>query len=115
VTSAATRARRAAWSIRLRPVTAPAQSLAFFMGVGRLNCTFLDECFRLAGRTTRDVGVDAIQRDRDQFLEYYNLRRSHQRGHLSGRTPAQAMQALRITELPPRATIAEGEEVSSAA
>jgi len=33
----------------------------------------------------------------DQFLAYYNLRRSHQGYSLAGRTPAQALQeALRI-------------------
>jgi transposase InsO family protein len=84
--------------------------------VERMNRTLLDECFRVAGRTTWYVSIEEIQRDLDQFLEYYNLRRSHQGYRLAGRTPAQALQeALGITELPPLVTTAEGEEVPSAA
>ena len=70
--------------------------------VERMNRTLLDECFRVAGRTTWYVGVEEIQRDLDEFLVYYNLRRSHQGYRLAGRTPTQALQeALGITELPP--------------
>jgi transposase InsO family protein len=84
--------------------------------VERMNRTLLDECFRVTGRTTWYVGIDEIQRDLDQFLEYYNLRRSHQGYRLAGRTPAQALQeALGITELPPVVMTTEGEEVPSAA
>jgi transposase InsO family protein len=84
--------------------------------VERMNRTLLDECFRVAGRTTWYVGVDEIQRDLDQFLEYYNLRRSHQGYRLAGRTPAQALQeALGIPDLPPLVAAPEGEEVPSAA
>jgi len=62
------------------------------------------------------VDIGEIQRDLDQFLEYYNLRRSHQGYRLAGRTPAQALQeTLGITELPPLMTALEGEEVPSAA
>jgi len=81
-----------------------------------MNRTLLDECFRVAGRTTWYVGIEEIQRDLDQFLEYYNLRRSHQGYRLAGRTPAQALQdMLGTTELPPLVTAVEGEEVPSAA
>ena len=84
--------------------------------VERMNRTLLDECFRVAGRTTWYVSLDEIQRDLDQFLEYYNLRRSHQGYRLAGRTPAQALQeALGITELPPVVIAMEGEEVPPAA
>jgi len=84
--------------------------------VERMNRTLLDECFRVAGRTTWYVGIEEIQRDLDQFLEYYNLRRSHQGYRLAGRTPAQALQdMLGTTELPPLVTAVEGEEVPSAA
>ena len=70
--------------------------------VERMNRTLLDECFRVAGRTTWYVEVSEIQRDLDRFLDYYNLQRSHQGYRLSGRTPAQALRdALGIEELPP--------------
>jgi len=69
--------------------------------VERMNRTLLDECFRVAGRTTWYVEVAEIQRDLDRFLEYYNLQRSHQGYRLNGRTPAQALrEALAIEELP---------------
>lgn len=70
--------------------------------VERMNRTLLDECFRVAGRTTWYIEVAEIQRDLDRFLEYYNLQRSHQGYRLMGRTPAQALQeALGIDRLPP--------------
>jgi transposase InsO family protein len=70
--------------------------------VERMNRTLLDECFRVAGRTTWYVEVAEIQRDLDRFLEYYNLQRSHQGYRLQGRTPAQALrEALGIDQLPP--------------
>jgi transposase InsO family protein len=69
--------------------------------VERMNRTLLDECFRVAGRTTWYVEVAEIQRDLDRFLEYYNLQRSHQGYRLHGRTPAQALrEALNVEELP---------------
>jgi len=69
--------------------------------VERMNRTLLDECFRVAGRTTWYVEVAEIQRDLDRFLKYYNLQRSHQGYRLNGRTPAQALrEALGIEELP---------------
>jgi transposase InsO family protein len=87
--------------------------------VERMNRTLLDECFRIAGRTTWYLQPDEIQRDLDTFLEQYNLRRSHQGYRLAGRTPAQALQAtLGITELPPLTggfIVPEGEEVPTAA
>jgi transposase InsO family protein len=60
--------------------------------VERMNRTLLDECFRVAGRTTWYLEPAEIQRDLDRFLEYYNLQRSHQGYRLGGRTPAQALQ-----------------------
>jgi hypothetical protein len=67
-----------------------------------MNRTLLDECFRVAGRTTWYQQVAEIQRDLDHFLEFYNLQRSHQGYRLSGRTPAQAPgEALDRPELPP--------------
>jgi transposase InsO family protein len=69
--------------------------------VERMNRTLLDECFRVAGRTTWYLEPVEIQRDLDRFLEYYNLERSHQGYRLGGRTPAQTLrEALGITELP---------------
>ena len=56
--------------------------------VERMNRTLLDECFRVAGRTTWYTEVTEIQRDLDRFLEYYNLQRSHQAtGSTAGRRP----------------------------
>jgi transposase InsO family protein len=73
--------------------------------VERMNRTLLDECFRVAGRTTWYTEVDEIQRDLDHFLVFYNLERSHQGYRLKGRTPAQAMrEALEIDDLPPYPT-----------
>ena len=67
-----------------------------------MNRTLLDECFRVAGRTTWYIEPTEIQRDLDRFLVYYNLERSHQGYRLKGRTPAQALrEALGIEELPP--------------
>ena len=69
--------------------------------VERMNRTLLDECFRVAGRTTWYVEPEEIQRDLDRFLAYYNLERSHQGYRFKGRTPAQALRvALGISELP---------------
>jgi len=69
--------------------------------VERMNRTLLDECFRVAGRTTWYLTPDEIQRDLDRFLAYYNLERSHQGYRLRGRTPAQALrEALGVAEIP---------------
>lgn len=82
--------------------------------VERMNRTLLDECFRVAGRTTWYTEVAEIQRDLDAFLDEYNLRRSHQGYRLQGRTPAQALrEALAVDALPP--FIPFSEEVSPAA
>jgi transposase InsO family protein len=83
--------------------------------VERMNRTLLDECFRVAGRTTWYLEPAEIQRDLDRFLEYYNLQRSHQGYRLGGRTPAQALQeAVGLSELPPLVPV-EGEEVTDTA
>ena len=86
--------------------------------VQRMNRTLLDECFRVAGRTTWYLEPVEIQRDLDVFLEDYNLRRSHQGYRLGGRTPTQALrEALAIEDDLPSLTggfiVAEGEEVSA--
>jgi transposase InsO family protein len=79
--------------------------------VERMNRTLLDECFRVAGRTTWYVSVDEIQRDLDRFLRYYNVERSHQGYRLKGRTPVQALkEALGVEEIPeliPQEEVAE--------
>jgi transposase InsO family protein len=83
--------------------------------VERMNRTLLDECFRVAGRTTWYLEPEEIQRDLDRFLAYYNLDRSHQGYRLKGRTPAQALrEALGLEELPPFVA-AEEEEATPAA
>ncbi len=64
--------------------------------------TLLDECFRIAGRTTWYISPEEIQRDLDRFLDFYNLERSHQGYRLEGRAPAQALrEALGRKKLPP--------------
>ena len=66
------------------------------------NRTLLDECFRIKGRTTWYISPEEIQRDLDQYLSFYNLKRSHQGYRLKGRTPAQALrEALGRKRLPP--------------
>ena len=66
-----------------------------------MNRTMLDECFRVAGRTTWFESIEQIQADLDKFMTYYNLERSHQGYRMQGRTPAQALrEALGIEELP---------------
>jgi transposase InsO family protein len=70
--------------------------------VERMNRTLLDECFRIAGRTTWYLEPTQIQADLDAFLLLYNTKRSHQGYRLMGRTPAQALrEALGVSELPP--------------
>lgn len=81
-----------------------------------MNRTLLDECFRVKGRETWYTSTDEIQRDLDTFIEYYNLRRSHQGYRLNGRTPAQALkEALGVEELPPMIPVVnEPEEANDA-
>jgi transposase InsO family protein len=78
--------------------------------VERMNRTLLDECFRIHGRKTWYVEDREIQRDLDRFLEFDNLKRSHQGYRLRGRTPAQALrEALGIEELPALTPVDENE------
>jgi hypothetical protein len=65
---------------------------------------------------TRYTSTDEIQRDLDQFIEYYNIKRTHQGYRLKGRTPAQALrEALGCDELPPIVPVATDiEEVNDA-
>jgi len=58
--------------------------------VERLHRTFLDEHFRIAGRTKFYESVDEMQNDFDKYLEHYNNERSHQGRNMNGRTPYQA-------------------------
>lgn len=70
--------------------------------VERMNRTLLDECFRVAGRTTWYSDVHEIQSDLDRFLHFYNRHRTHQGYRLAGRTPARALaDALSLPDLPP--------------
>ena len=69
--------------------------------VERTNCTLLDDCFRVTGRTTCYPEAAEIQRDLDRFLECYNRQRSHQGQRLNRRTPPHnQMETLNITYLP---------------
>jgi transposase InsO family protein len=70
--------------------------------VERMNRTLLDEHFRIKGREKWYESVEEIQADLDVFIEFYNLKRSHQGYRLNGRTPAQALrEALGRKKLPP--------------
>jgi transposase InsO family protein len=69
--------------------------------VERMNRTLLEECFRVAGRTTWYTAIEEIQLHVDRFLAYYNLERPHSGYRLQGRTPAQALcEALGLDRLP---------------
>lgn len=57
--------------------------------VERLHRTFLDEHFRIAGRTKFYESVQEMQNDFDKYLEYYNTERAHQGRNMNGRTPIQ--------------------------
>jgi transposase InsO family protein len=59
--------------------------------VERMNRTLLDECFRVAGRTTWYLAPDEIQADLDRYLAFYNFERTHQGYRVNGRTPARAL------------------------
>ncbi len=84
--------------------------------VERMNRTLLDECFRIKGRTTWYQKPVEIQRDLDEYLAYYNLKRSHQGYRLKGRTPAQALrEALGRKTLPPIVPNTENETQKQAA
>ena len=52
--------------------------------VERMNRTLLDECFRVAGRTTWYLEPAEIQRDRDRSWSTTTLQRSHQVYRLGG-------------------------------
>jgi len=70
--------------------------------VERLHRTLLDEHFRIKGREKWYESVEELQADLDVFLEFYNLKRTHQGYRLKGRTPAQALrEALGRKRLPP--------------
>lgn len=77
--------------------------------VERMNRTLLDEHFRIKGREKWYERVEEIQADLDEFLDFYNRKRSHQGYRLKGRTPTQALkEALGRKRLPP--IIAKGDE-----
>ena len=67
-----------------------------------MNRTLLDEHFRIKGREKWYESVEEMQADLDEFLEFYNRKRSHQGYRLNGRTPAQPLrEALGRKRLPP--------------
>ena len=84
--------------------------------VERMNRTLLDECFRIKSREKWYEMPEEIQRDLDEYLAYYNLKRSHQGYCLKGRTPAQALrEALGRKKLPPVVPIEQKETRKQAA
>ncbi len=58
--------------------------------VERLHRTFIDEHFRISGRTKFYESVQEMQNDFDKYLEHYNTERSHQGRTMNGRTQYQA-------------------------
>ena len=77
--------------------------------VERMNRTLLDEHFRIKGREKWYETVEEMQADLDEFLHFYNHKRSHQGYRLKGRTPIQALKdALGRKRLPP--IIPKGDE-----
>lgn len=67
----------------------PAHSTTSSNGfIERMNRRLLDECLRVAGRTTSYGRIDQIQAKLDRFLAYYNLDRDHQGYRLRGKITA---------------------------
>jgi len=58
--------------------------------VERLHRTFLEEHFRIAGRTKFFESIEQMQNEFDKYLEHYNTKRTHQGRNMNGRTPIQA-------------------------
>lgn len=56
--------------------------------VERFHRTVLDEFFRLVFRTTMYEGIDALQRDLDEWLTHYNTERPHLGYRNQGRRPS---------------------------
>ncbi len=62
----------------------------------------LDEHLHIKARENWYESAEQIQADLDEFLAFYNLKRTHQGYRLKGRTPAQALRdALGRKKLPP--------------
>ena len=55
----------------------------------RFHRTLLDEFYRIALRKTIYASIEALQRDLDQWIHYYNHERTHQGKMCCGRTPWQ--------------------------
>lgn len=57
----------------------------------RFHKTVLQEFYQVAFRKKIYTGLDELQLDLDQWLEEYNLRRTHQGKHCNGRTPMETL------------------------
>lgn len=91
--------------------------------VERMNRTLLDEHFRVKGREKWYTAIEEIQADLDEFLLFYNTKRTHQGYRLQGRTPAQAIRdttgkkklpSLDFCTASPQSSTTEQEVASSA-
>jgi transposase InsO family protein len=60
--------------------------------VERLHRTLLDEHFRVKGRTKFYESVSEMQKDLDEYLVFYNTKRTHQGRNMNGMTPIQAFE-----------------------
>ena len=58
--------------------------------VERLHRTLLDEHFRIMGRKKWYESVDEMQKDLENYLNLYNMKRPHQGRNMNGRTPYKA-------------------------
>lgn len=55
--------------------------------VERLHRTLLDEHFRIKGREKFYESLDEMQKDLNEFLKFYNTKRTHQGRNMNGSTP----------------------------
>ncbi len=59
--------------------------------VERFNRTVLEEFLVIAFRTKWYYSVDELQKDLDNWLKYYNFKRTHQGYRVNGRTPSEVL------------------------
>jgi len=58
----------------------------------RFNKTLLDEFYRVALRKKIYTGIEELQADLDEFLVWYNTKRTNQGRHCQGRTPMETFE-----------------------
>ena len=73
-----TNSKRPARSLRIKHTTTRVKHPWTNGYVERLNKTLLDEFYSVAFRKKRYESIEALQIDLDNFMDYYNYRRTHQ-------------------------------------